>query len=145
MKKILILAFIFSCAYAFTQDEILPQTIESAFKNKYPTSKLDGWRYEEELYYIDFIAKSISYTSVFNEEGEWLETSESISDFDIPATLKDYIKHNYPQGNISYSEKVVTKDNQNIIRANIYNDMEFIVIQCDNNGTNIKVTKVENE
>ncbi|MBN1182416.1 MAG: PepSY-like domain-containing protein [Bacteroidales bacterium] len=145
MKKLIIIAFIFSCASVYSQDEVLPQNVESAFKNKYPTSRLDGWRFEKELYYIDFITKSISYTSVFNEQGEWLETSEAISDFDIPQALKDYIKHNYPQGIISYSEKVVTLDSPGFIRTNIVNDMKFIVIQCDNNGSNIKVTKVEDE
>jgi len=145
MKNLIAFAFLFACVIAYTQDENLPQIVETAFKNKYPTSKLDSWRVDNDLYYLDFYIKTNSYTSVFDKKGGWVETSEIISDFDIPVILQDYITDTYPDGRISYCEKVETKDSSCFFRVSLYNNEEFFVIESNNKGTNIKIIKHEAE
>lgn len=145
MKKIIVLALLFSCMFAYPQEEKLPQSVETAFKNKYPTSKLESWKVDNNLYYLDYSIKTNSYTSVFDKKGVWIETSEIISEFDIPTQLQDYVTDNYPDGRISYCEKVEIVSSSDIIRVNLFNNGKLIVIQSDKNGANIKIIKEENE
>lgn len=139
MKKIFFLAFVFVFFTANAQDDQLPEKIEQAFMNKYVGSKIDNWTINKELFYIEFYIKGDMYTSVFNEEGQWKETSEVISDTDIPTPLKEFIKRNYPKGEISYSEKVERENTASYFRINYSINENFIIIKSDINGNNIKV------
>lgn len=145
MKSIVLFFLLFASVIVYPQDETLPQAIGTAFKAKYPEARLDNWIVRDQLYYVDFTLKNGSYTSAFKEDGMWIETSEVISDYDIPAPLQNYISKNYPSGNISYCERVEAPGSSGFIRVNLYNNTENYVIQSDSNGANIKVSKEETE
>lgn len=74
-----------------------------------------------------------------------METAGTISDFDIPQKLQVYIKNNYPKGEISYCEKVVSPESSGFVRVNLIANGKLIIMQSEINGSNIKITKAENE
>ncbi len=91
MKKSIVIAFIFSFILEYPQEkELLPQAVEAAFKINNPESKCSNYRVDNNLYNLEFNFKGHLYTSVFNKMGDWIETSEIISDIDIPKQLTIY-------------------------------------------------------
>ena len=79
------------------------------------------------------------YSAVFKTDGTWLETAEMISDMDLPASLRDYIRKNYPQGSISYSEKVQSNDKTQFLRVNLDFKESSYIIRSNLDGTNIRM------
>lgn len=137
MKKLFFLALISICLTVNAQDENLPENIVKAFSDKYPNLKIDNWTNDKDLFYLEFYLKGSFYTTAFNPEGQWVETSEIISDSDIPTLLKDYINRNYSGGEIAYSEKVESPKSVYFIRVNYNFKNANLVIKCSLNGNNI--------
>lgn len=138
MKKLIALTLLFFCWPALAQQKKLPQQILSAFENKYPEAELDNWTFVGDLYYVDFQLISKSYKSIFDEKGVWIETSESISELDIPIELVDFIGDEFGESLISSCEKVETPA-QELIRVSLYSSDEFYVLQCNVDGSDIRV------
>ena len=138
MKRLIVIAFIGLYMTVFAQDDI-PVKVEEAFKTKFPNAKLDNWTVNNELYSLEYYLKSDYYTSVFDQDGLWKETSEIISDDEIPVSLKDYLKMKYSGGIIFYTEKVIDNSNKNFIRVNFSINNEEMVVKCDMSGKNIEI------
>ena len=141
MKKLIVFAFLFSFMLVYPQGKELPQAVEAAFKSKNPGSKFSYYRVDNNLYYLEFNFKGHLYTSVFNKMGDWIETSEIISDIEIPKQLKDYINDRFIEAVILYCEKVETPDSLFFIRIGLSNKEKFTMIQCDNKGDNIRISE----
>lgn len=137
MKTLITMAIALVFAFSMAQEPVLPDVVKTKFEIKYPESKLDDWWFENHLYHISYTYHPYSYTAVFDTLGLWQETSELISDFDIPAGMKNYLKEKYPSGTISYCEKVQTKDDLKFIRVNFYDKNQILIFHCDNTGRNI--------
>jgi hypothetical protein len=145
MKKILICALVCYSSIAFSQGDNLPDKVQLTFQTKYPNSKLDNWSNKDELFYFEYYLKNELYTSVFDVDGQWQETSAVISDFDIPVPLKDFCKKNYPEGEILYTEKVEKPNSLNFYRTYLsYEDSE-IVLQLNSDGKTVEIIKILNE
>ncbi|MBN2349870.1 MAG: PepSY-like domain-containing protein [Bacteroidales bacterium] len=143
MKTLLIYFFLSMSFFVYSQDEILPDNIESAFMEKYPDTRIDNWKYENAIYYLEYYKRGSMYTAAFNDNGQWIETSETISDFDIPVLLSEYLKKNYPSGKILFTESIVNTSPVRYVRVNLNNENKLIVIKLDSNGKNIVVEKTE--
>ncbi len=122
------------------QENDLPQEIESAFNMKYPKWSIDTWSYDDGTYYIEFYRKGGIFTSAFDENGTWIETTEVIPDEKIPAAVTEYIKKNYPTGELLYAENVENSNSTFSIRVYLSIEEELLVITSDNLGNNIDVT-----
>lgn len=143
MKTFLVFMLLAISIIAKTQESDLPEKIENSFKAKYPMAKVDNWIFEDNTYSFEFYLKSSMYTAVFNPDGSWQETSEVISDTDIPGLLKDYINKTYPAAKISYTEKVDCFDGNKYIRVCFTVNYEEIKIISSPDGKNIK--KIDSE
>jgi hypothetical protein len=141
MKKIILMALISLSITVFAQDDNLPEKVENAFSVKYPNSYIDNWMSDEETYYLEFYVKGNLYTAVFTTDGVWKETSEIISDTEIPDRLKTFIDKNYPDLQIDYSEKVKKENSTSVIRVNLSNEQNMVVVQSDLIGNNIVEVK----
>ncbi|HAF29452.1 MAG TPA: hypothetical protein DCG75_10435 [Bacteroidales bacterium] len=139
MKKIVFLLLVSLSATIYAQDDNLPESITKAFSDKFPNLKIDNWTSNNEQFYIEFYLKGTFYTSVFDEKGQWIETSEIISDSDIPPQLKDYLNRNYSSGEIAYSEKVENPKSVYFIRVNYSLNDQNIIIKCNLNGSKIEI------
>jgi len=128
------------CITGYTQEGDLPLEVKSAFDTKYQAVKIEDWRVENEQYYIDFTSKGGSYTALFDRQGAWLESAETISELDIPATMMLTIRTNFPSGNICICEKVETSEKQQYLRVTLIDAGNVDrVIRADLDGKNIKL------
>ncbi|WP_163325374.1 hypothetical protein [Draconibacterium mangrovi] len=138
MKKLIAVALLFSCLLAVAQEKKLPQKIVTALENKYQEAEIENWVLVGDMYYLDFNLISKSYKSIFDSEGIWIETAENISELDIPVELANFISENFEAGIVPYCEKVETPEHQ-FIRVSLYNSDKFFVLQCEDDGSNIKI------
>ncbi len=116
------------------QDEKLPETVLNDFNTKY--SKVSGleWKFSGDQYVLEYYRSGSMFTSIYDKNGAWMETSEVIADMDIPPNFQKYISTTYPSAEISYSEKVEAAGNQKFFRVTLMeNDKEFSV-KSDLNG-----------
>ena len=144
MKTFFIYLLLFVSIHSFAQETELPEIIESAFTTKYPNANLDDWKSENGTYFLNFYLKSEFYTSIFDKDGKWIETAEIISDFDLPLSLREYLKKNYPSEIITYCEKVEKSKAKPVFRVNIAGDSE-LTLQSNEDGSNIKIIEHQTE
>ena len=144
MKTTLAIGLFFSCALAGAQDEELPEKVVQSFREKYPASRQEGWWLENNLFHIDFSSNGHYYTALFDGAGEWKETAQIISEMDLPQSLKNYIRANFPSGTISYCEEMESNDLKKFLRVNLFNQGNVLLIICsDRDGKNITLQKPE--
>ena len=139
MKTVIFFALLGISLTARCQDNKVPEKVDSAFKTKYPETKVDDWSLENSYYSFEFYKRGSMFTAVFNKDGVWIETAEVISDMSLPASLQAYIKKNYPSGSISYCEDVETHDSTHFLRVNLVSNLKAVVIRSDRDGNNISV------
>jgi len=138
MKKLWIIALMLVCISGYAQQENMPLEVESAFQAKYTNARIGDWWVEDHLYHIDFIFQGGSYFAVFDLQGAWIETAETISEFEIPGELREYIRSNYPSGSICYCERVENAQRQLFLRIGIIDAGNVDrVIRSDLEGNNI--------
>lgn len=138
MKKLLIAVQILVSIAGYAQPAELPREVDSAFKTKYTGSRMAGWWEENELYYIDFMLQGGSYIAVFDPQGSWKETAETISELEIPAEIRSYIRSNFPSGTISFCELVEAPGMPKYLRVNVIDAGNVVrIIRSDRDGTNI--------
>jgi hypothetical protein len=140
MKKLWILLLLLVCITGHTQEGDLPLELKSAFDTKYQKAKIEDWWVKNELYYLDFNFKGGSYIAVYDGQGAWLETAETISEMDIPVTVKEYISTSFPTGTICICEKVETSEKQHYLRVTLIDTGNVDrVVRADLDGKNIAV------
>ena len=140
MKQLWTIALILVCIAGYTQPGDLPPEVGSAFKAKYEDARIGDWWEENQLYHIDFIFKGGSYFAVFDLQGTWIETAETISEFAVPAALREYIRSHFPSGTICYCEKVESSDLKQFLRVSLIDKGNVDrVIRSDLDGNNIMV------
>lgn len=142
MKLIWTILLLVASATGYTQEGELPPAVKSAFDTKFPATKISDWWLDNESYYLDFNFKGGSFIAIFNDQGAWLETAETISELDIPGEVNAYILSHYPSGRISFCEKVESPEKQLYLRVTLL-DAENVccVLSADLQGKNIVVEK----
>ena len=144
MKKLWTIALLMICITGYTQEGELPREVEYAFQTKYNDARLGDYWVENQMYYFDFTFQGGSYIAVFDRQGTWKETAETISELDIPEALKRYIRVNFPSGNICFCEQVEIPEMQIYLRVTIIDAGNVDrVIRSDLEGT--KITILENK
>jgi len=140
MRKLLTLVLVLLSAAGYSQVGQLPENIKTAFQEKYSDIKIGDWWLDNEMYYIDFTLLGGSYTSVYDQNGTWKETSQIISDMDIPVSLTDYIHKRFPAGKISYCEEVETTGMNKFLRLYLIDTGNVTqIIKSDLDGKNTEI------
>jgi len=127
------------------QDDELPTAVESTYKSMYPKGTDMDWKQENDLFYLSFYQNSSMYESVYDKNGIWIETSLVIDDAEVPAPFQDYVKKQYPGGDVSYSEKVTTSDKQVYYRITVEYQTNMVTLKSDSAGKNIEVVSSGDE
>jgi hypothetical protein len=84
----------------------VPQAVKTAFQNAYPKAEDIKWEKEGANFEVNFELNEEESSVVLNAEGKILETEIEIKVSDLPATVSDYIKTNYPGKKIKEASKI---------------------------------------
>jgi hypothetical protein len=84
-----------------------PKAVEQAFKIKYPGENDPDWEIDSNgNYESHFKIKGVKYRADFSPTGNWIETETSIDKKDLPKPIREAIKRNYGNEDITEIEKV---------------------------------------
>ena len=119
MRKIWTIMLVLACFTGLAQEGELPLEVKSAFDKKYQDTRIGDWWAVNQLYYLDFNYKGGSYIAVYDGQGTWLETAETISELEIPGDLNEYIRSTFPSGRICICEKAETPEMQKFLRVTL--------------------------
>lgn len=141
MKNISIILILFFALYVNAQTDILPQNINDAFLKKYPKARDVNWTKDSIFYSIEFYQFGDLYTSLFDEEGNWIETGVVIADNELPVKIKQELTAKYPGSIIIYSERVEKIKGDKYYRVNVETNSESLIVSFDAQGNIAKIIK----
>jgi hypothetical protein len=119
---------------ALAQIEELPAKIGKAFYAKYPEATNVLWLLNEKHYEIDFEISPDSYTTIYSEDGKWMETAKMILDIEVPDEAIDAVIIKYPNHEISYAEFVEKVNGEKFYRLFCSNENAFFIINVTVDG-----------
>lgn len=121
MKKIKVLMLFilaFSCQNIVKGQA--PKAVQQAFEIKYPGENDPDWEIDSNgNYEAHFKKNDEKYRADFSPNGKWIETESSIKKNELPKAIRDIIKNNYGDEDISEIEFV-----QSATKGEFY-DVEF--------------------
>lgn len=83
-----------------------PVAVKAVFNKKFPAASKVKWGKETaKEWEADFSLKGIKISSVFHEDGKWLETEQMIKKSELPKAVTDAIKAKYPTWTIAEADK----------------------------------------
>jgi hypothetical protein len=141
MKRVIIIPFLFFVLFVKGQTDNLPQNINDAFLQKYPKAKDINWTRDSIYYSIEFYQYGDLYTSLYDEEGNWIETGVVIADSELPAKIKQELITRYPGSIIIYSERVETIKGDKYYRVNVETNNASLIVYTDSQGKIAKIIK----
>jgi hypothetical protein len=141
MKRIIIIPFLFFALFLNAQTGDLPQKINDPFFEKYPKARDINWVKDSSIYSIEFYQYGDLFTSLYDEEGNWIETGIVIADNELPVKIRQELIGKYPGSIIIYSERVETMKGDNYFRVNIETNNASLIINSDAQGNILKVVK----
>jgi uncharacterized alpha/beta hydrolase family protein len=89
------------------KDSKTPEAVEQAFQKKYPGENDPDWELDSNgNYEAHFKKKGEKYRADFKPDGAWVETENSIKKKNLPEIIKNIIKKDYAEYEISEVEWV---------------------------------------
>lgn len=93
LKKILpiltVILVLFAVQSLHAQLRKVPGAVTDALKEKYPAAEKVEWKDKITVFQANFEMDGTSYAARFNSKGEWQSTEKTISETDLPASVKD--------------------------------------------------------
>ncbi len=107
MKRIIISILTFTVLMLNAQTDDLPQKVKDAFYGKYPKARDIIWKIGNNNYEIEFYQAGDMFTSIFDKEGNWIETGVVIADGELPLNLQQDLNKKYADAAIIFSERLI--------------------------------------
>lgn len=84
-----------------------PDAVKETFQKKYPGEDDPDWHKDDQgNYESHFKIDGIKYRADFNPDGSWIETETSIDEDELPKAIREAIKRDYDDSEITEVEKV---------------------------------------
>lgn len=84
-----------------------PDAVRENFKKKYPGENDPDWQLDDKgNWEASFKQDGIHYRADYNADGSWIETESSIEKSDLPKAIKDILKSDYDDMEITEIERV---------------------------------------
>lgn len=114
--------------------DTLPQAVDQAFKTRYSKAKDVSWYKEYACFVFEFEIFPELYSAAFDEEGNWIESAMIMNDLDVPSTVTNMVKKQYPKMTVSYTETVETAKSEKFFRVHGCSDGAEHVINISKEG-----------
>lgn len=143
MKKLIALALIASLgltSIANAQIRKIPAAVTEAFAAKYPVAKNVSWADKITSFQAEFDMDTHKYEAEFNSKGVWQKTEKTLSEEEIPLTVKDGLsKTKYADWEIKYQKEII--NNSGATEYRLYakkNDLQKKYLYFNMEGTLIR-------
>lgn len=96
-----------SCSDDNDEVKNVPETVKSAFAQKYPETAVREWDKKSGMYVAEFRNENSEAEAWFTSSGSWLKTETDYVGA-LPEAVKDYITANYPTATIDDTDLIET-------------------------------------
>lgn len=100
MKKIIffILLALFTHFLTGQEEEIVPESVVSAFGEMFPQAEYILWtNLGHEGYQVEFSQEGLNRIARFDVEGDWVETKTFVDEMDLPEAVELEIQTRFPE------------------------------------------------
>ena len=85
---------------------VLPENVRSAFRLNFANAKNAIWNIEnDDKYLVEFMMNNEKSSAVFDDQGNLIESATEIRQNDLPATVQEVIKIEYPNYTVKKAEQ----------------------------------------
>lgn len=139
MKKtiLLILGIIFSTAILNATE--VPDAIEKAFQQKFPTAKKVKWEKEKNNdYEASFVMNDKEVSALYSPDGQLKEIETEIPVSEIPKAVLDALHTKYPNSKIDEAARIERSDNSVVYETEVKINKKRTDLLFDVNGNETK-------
>ena len=126
----------------------VPKAVISAFEKSYPRARVKGYSTEVEegktLFEVESYRGSMSLDVSYLSDGTVVEIEEGITSKDLPQTVKETIKSNYPRGRVLKVERK-TSGNAVTYEMKIVSGKTRVEMEVDSTGKIVRNPKENNK
>ena len=113
----------------------VPAAVKEGFKLAYPGIKAKEWEKEGDKYEAEFDLKKVETSATFTANGKLEETESEIVVTQLPKTVAEYVKKNYPGHKITEASKITETSTGKIsYEAEIVKGKDEMDLVFDENG-----------
>ncbi len=148
MKKLLLFfATTILISPAFAQKisvDNVPAAVISAFKAKFSIAEKTTWELDYDNYEADFIVGKTDFSSKFDKDGKWLETTTYLKPSELPKEIKEALSKKYGEILSAYKiedAKKVEKEKETIYTMEITKGENVYDVEFDNEWEMVKEEK----
>ena len=145
MKKLFFLSVMFLvCIIAFGQKTV-PQQVNNAFSQKYPSAKSVKWASEEaNEWEAEFTLNGKGMSASYDNSGKWLESETEIAAKDLPAAVSGTLAKEFA-GYKTDEMSILDSPELKGFEVGLKKGESTLEIVIDNSGKVIKKTNVTKE
>lgn len=117
----------------------VPDAVEKAFKEKYPTAKKVKWEKENNNdYEASFVMDNKEISVVYSQDAQFKEIETEITVAELPKAVIDSFNKKYPTSKIEEAAKIERADKTIVYEAETKINKKEVNLLFDENGTEIK-------
>ena len=134
---ILVLGLLFSASTLKATE--VPDVIEKAFQQKFPTAKKVKWEKEKSNdYEVSFVLNDKEVSALYSPDGQLKEKETEISISEIPKVVVDALNKKYPNVKIDEASKIERADNSIVYETEVKINKKKTDLLFDQNGNETK-------
>ncbi len=139
MKNLIILVLVFLFSSLTLKAIQVPEAVEKAFQQKFPTAKKVKWEKEGSNFYeASFLLNGKELSALYSLEGQLKETETEISISEIPKVVVDALNKKYPNVKIDEAAKIERADNSIVYETEVKINKKKTDLLFDQNGNETK-------
>ena len=139
MKKLIILVLGTLLSASTINATEVPDAIEKAFQQKFPTAKKVKWEKEKSNdYEASFVLNDKEVSALYSPDGQLKETETEISISELPKAVVDAMNKKYPNVKIDEAAKIERSDNTVVYETEIKINRKTTDLLFDQNGNETK-------
>lgn len=117
----------------------VPEAIEKAFQQKFPTAKKVKWEKEKSNdYEVSFVLNNKEVSALYSPDGQLKETETEISISELPKAVVDALNKKYPNVKIEEVAKIERSDNTVVYETEVKINKKKTDLLFDQNGNETK-------
>lgn len=134
---ILVLGLLFSSSTLKAIE--VPDVIEKAFQQKFPSAKKVKWEKEKSNdYEVSFILNNNEVSALYSPDGQLKETETEISISELPKAVVDALNKKHPNVKIDEAAKIERSDNSVVYETEVKINKKKTDLLFDENGNETK-------
>ena len=125
----------------------VPETVQKTFEKAFPDAQNVDWKKEKPLKYeASFVINGTEMSASYNDDGKWLETSQTIKQLELPGSVQSVLDSVYSDYEVASTYRIEKPEKIILYKVTLKNGAVQKEILFRGNGkvSQINTTKTVN-